>query len=291
MGRGADLLRTLDADRGDLPLRLWRMECERIFALMADNSKDLKDNDTCKRIWIIGASSGIGRALALGYARAGHRVVASARRVEQLEALSDQSDRIEALPLDATKSEDLRAAVDDLSARACLPDQTIYCAAIYKPGGIRALSHAAASDHMAVNYLGAVALIEALLPALRERGAGKIAITASLTSYCGLPNAALYGPTKAALLSLCETLRPEVEQMGLGLQVINPGFVTTRLTEMNDFEMPFLMDEEEAAERIMKGLDGKRFEIAFPLRMAWLLRLLSWLPYGLYFTLMRRMVK
>ena len=257
---------------------------------MTETTKDKKINSD-KKIWIIGASSGIGRALALGYARSGHRIVASARRSDQLQALADLSDRVEVLPLDVTKADDVGAAVASMATRGELPDQTIYCAASYQPGGLDVLTQQAASEHMAVNYLGAVALIEALTPALKARGSGKIAITSSLTSYCGLPKASLYGPTKAALASLCETLRPEFERLGLTLQLINPGFVSTRLTEKNDFPMPFLMSEENAAERIMDGLEGERFEVVFPLRMAFLLRFLRILPYGLYFTLMRRMVK
>ena len=185
----------------------------------------------------------------------------------------------------------MKATVDQFVDNHDLPDQIIYCAAIYQPGGVEKLTYQSAFDHMSVNYLGAVATIETLFPALKARGTGKIAIVSSLTSYCGLPKAALYGPTKAALASLCETLRPEFEQMGLGLHLVNPGFVATRLTEKNDFDMPFLMTEEAAAARIMRGLESDRFEIAFPFRMALLLRFLRWLPYGPYFTLMRRMLK
>ncbi|SNY94244.1 Short-chain dehydrogenase [Cohaesibacter sp. ES.047] len=243
-----------------------------------------------KRVWIVGASSGIGRELCSRFAERGMDVFASARSEEALNELAATSEHISAMPLDVTDPSATQAAIQTMQDQDGLPDLTIYCAAIYEPGGIDALSHDAASKHMMVNYLGAVGVISGLVPFLKQRGRGDIAIISSLTSYCGLPLASLYGPTKAALASLCETLRPEFDRDGLGLRLINPGFVDTGLTEKNTFKMPFLISPDEAASRIVKGLEGRGFEIAFPFRMAISLRILRLLPYGLYFRLMRRLV-
>ena len=243
-----------------------------------------------RNVWIVGASSGIGRTLALMLAKGGVDVVISARRADALRDVADIDARIQSLALDVANPEAVSIAVSQLEASGKLPDLVIFCAAVYEPGGLDVLEHAKAEQHMAVNYLGAVALIEALVPPMKTRGRGDIAIVASLTSYCGLPKAALYGPTKAALSSLCESLRPEFDEEGLGLFLINPGFVATPMTDKNSFDMPFLMRDEEAAKRIITGLGKGRFEIAFPTRLALILRFLALLPYGLYFSLMRRMV-
>ena len=244
-----------------------------------------------KRVWIIGASSGMGAALAEMLAQRGKEVIVSARRVEKLEALAQRSSLITPLPLDVEAPDAVAEAVTSFATTSTLPDLTIYCAAIYEPGGMAQLDPEKARQHMGVNYLGAVSVLSALFPKLKEKGSGSIAIVSSLTSYCGLPMAALYGPTKAALASLCETIKPEFDQAGLQLQLINPGFVDTPLTEKNSFPMPFILSREEAAQRILKGLERSAFEIAFPTRMAVALGLLRRLPYGLYFRLMRRMLR
>ena len=187
-------------------------------------------HENCKRVWLIGASSGIGAALAKKLAQAGAEVIVSARRAEKLQELAQWSSKITPLPLDVERAGAIHDAVAELDADGRLPDLTIYSAAIYEPGGMDILSTEAARNHMSVNYLGAVSLLSALFPKLKEKRRGSIAIVSSLSSYCGLPKAALYGPTKAALTSLCETIKPEFDEAGVGLQLINPGFVDTQLT-------------------------------------------------------------
>nr|WP_319388529.1 SDR family NAD(P)-dependent oxidoreductase [uncultured Cohaesibacter sp.] len=243
-----------------------------------------------QRVWIIGASSGMGARLAVLFAKAGAEVIVSARSVDKLEALSRPHERMVALPLDVQDGEAIAEAINQLASNDQLPDLTVYCAAVYEPGGVEALSHHEAARHMMVNYLGAVGVIAGLFPRLKQQGRGGIAIVSSLTSYCGLPMAAHYGPTKAALASLCETLKPEFDAAGLVLHLINPGFVETPLTARNRFPMPFLMSDEAAAQRMFDGLRKKAFEIAFPFPMALALRLLRALPYSLYFRLMRRLI-
>jgi short-subunit dehydrogenase len=126
---------------------------------------------------------------------------------------------------------------------------------------------------------------------MRTRRAGHIAVVSSLTAYRGLPYASAYGASKAALTNMCEALKPELDEHGITITVIHPGFVKTPLTDRNEFPMPFLIEADEAARRIVDGLERGNFEITFPRRLAFLLKLARCLPYGLYFALTRLMVK
>ena len=246
-------------------------------------------------IWIIGASSGIGEALARLFDQRGCRVIASARRQDALEDLAIKGNNIKSLLLDVADQSSFDAAFDMLQDENCLPDAIIYCAGSYQPGGVDVLESNAARKHLEINYIGFIALLERAFPHFKARGHGRIAVVSSLTGYCGLPNAALYGPGKAALISLCETLRPDFDQAGIGLQVINPGFVKTPMTDKNDFSMPFLISADQAARHIVHAMEkdktSLRFEIAFPLPMVWLLGFVRRLPYWLYFRLMRTLLR
>ncbi|MEC9176795.1 MAG: SDR family NAD(P)-dependent oxidoreductase, partial [Pseudomonadota bacterium] len=139
-----------------------------------------------------------------------------------------------------------------------------------------------------VNLMGVAHGLAALLAA--PTPARDIAVVASLAGYRGLPRAAAYGASKAAVINLIEALKPEADQAGIRLRLINPGFVATPLTDLNDFPMPFLISAEAAADYILRGLAGGRFEIAFPYRFAWIMKLLRILPAGLFFRITRGMV-
>jgi len=141
------------------------------------------------------------------------------------------------------------------------------------------------------NLMGTVNGLGQIVPRFVRRGHGHIAVVASLAGYRGLPTSAAYGATKAALINMCEALRPELERHNVRLTLINPGFVETPLTDKNDFPMPFLIPVEEAVEHIMRGLAGSGFETAFPWRFAFLMKLLRLLPDGLFFFLTRRMIR
>ncbi|SNZ19017.1 SDR family NAD(P)-dependent oxidoreductase [Cohaesibacter gelatinilyticus] len=241
-------------------------------------------------IWIIGASSGIGAALARHYAKSGHKVIVSARRAGPLQAMAEEYSNLSALPLDVEKSAEIEAAVANLQEERSVPDLVLYCAAVYEPGGLDVTNYHQASSHMQVNYLGFVGVLDAITPVFKQAGRGHLSVVASLSGYRGLPNAALYGPTKAALINLCETIKPEFDAMGLQISVINPGFVKTPMTDKNSFSMPFLITSEQAAEIIASRLNRSAFEIAFPLPMVLILKILRLLPYRLYFWLSRRMI-
>ncbi|WP_068315389.1 SDR family NAD(P)-dependent oxidoreductase [Polycladidibacter hongkongensis] len=245
---------------------------------------------TQKRTWIIGASSGIGKQLALDMAARGETIIVSARREEPLAELATSQNTITALALDVASPDQLASTITHLANAGKLPSHVIFCAAIYQPGGLEILNHATATEHMQVNYLAFTSLLEHLVPHWQNTG-GHIAVIASLSGYCGLPKAAIYGPTKAALINLCETLQPDLQTIGIKLTLINPGFVDTPMTRKNSFAMPFLRTPEQASKAILEKLEKKGFEIAFPWQLSWALRLLRHLPYSLYFLITKRMNK
>lgn len=250
-----------------------------------------------KTAWITGASSGIGRALALALARRGVVVAASARSRERLEGLAAEAGaeagngaaRILPTPLDVTD----RAAVKAAAAAAIRvfrgpPDLAVLSAGTYLPMSAGDFDAARFRAHVEVNLMGTVHMLEALLPAYLAAGRGQIAIVSAAAGYYDLPASAACGATKAALINLCESLKRDLDRAGVKLQFVNSGFVKTPPTDKHEFEMPFLLPVETAAERMIAGFAGKRFEITLPRRFAWPMKLLRLLPYPLYSAVTRR---
>jgi NAD(P)-dependent dehydrogenase (short-subunit alcohol dehydrogenase family) len=169
-------------------------------------------------------------------------------------------------------------------------DQAVLNAGSHQPVRATGLSAAAFRELTELNLMGTVNCLEALLPGMIARRAGRIAVVASLAGYRGLPTSAAYGMTKAGLINMAEALKPELEAYGVHMQVVNPGFVRTPLTDKNPFPMPFLMEVEDAAGAFYRGLGSKRFEIVFPRRLAYLLKVLRCLPTPLAFAVTRRLV-
>lgn len=246
-----------------------------------------------KRAWITGAGKGIGRAVALGLARRGWTVAASARTEEDLIELAREAQPlvgdIRAYPLDVTDAGAVAQAQNDIETNMGSLDLAILNAGSYERFGARNFSADRFRKQIDLNLMGTVYCLEALMPGFIERGRGHLAVVSSLAGYRGLPNAAAYGATKAALINMCEALKPDLDRAGVKLSVINPGFVKTPLTDKNEFPMPFLVSVETAAERIIRGLETGRFEITFPRRFACILKVLRLAPYGLYFHLTRKM--
>jgi NAD(P)-dependent dehydrogenase (short-subunit alcohol dehydrogenase family) len=248
-----------------------------------------------RSVWITGAGKGIGRSVALALAREGARVVASARNEDDLNSLVREAEplsgSVSAYVLDVTDAEACARAFAEIEAEHGALDQVVFNAgthiptpaSAFKVDDIRALTE--------VNLMGVANGLAAVMPAMIERRRGRIAAVASIAGYGGLPGAAGYGATKAGVINMCEALRPELAAHGVVLQVINPGFVKTPLTDKNDFPMPFLMPVEAAAERVVAGLRSDRFEIVFPRRFAYMLKALRLIPYGLYFALTKRLVR
>lgn len=245
--------------------------------------------DPSSLVWITGASSGIGRALALRLARADRRVIVSARRIGALTELA-QEDPAHLLPwpLDVTDRVAVTTAVPAIEALHGPIGLAVLNAGTHRPMSAVSFDTVAFRQLVDVNLMGVAHCLEALVEPMGRRGAGHIAVVASLAGYGGLPTAAAYGATKAALINMCEALKLDCDALGIKLQLVNPGFVATPLTARNDFPMPFLIPVDKAVERLVVGLASSRFEISFPRRFALLLKLLRVLPYRLYFPILRR---
>lgn len=237
-----------------------------------------------QRVWIVGASSGIGAALARELIARGARVAVSARSAAGLAAVRGAW----ALPLDVRDAQALEAAAGQLRAQFGGLDLVVYCAGTYAPQRATRFDLDAALAHDEINYRGALRFLNAVLPLLLEQGSGHLSLVSSVAGWRGLPQALAYGPTKAALINLAQVLYLDLRPAGLGVSVVNPGFVETPLTAGNDFAMPGLLRPEQAAARMLRGWEQGRFELHFPRRFTLWLRLLRLLPDHLYFRAVRR---
>ena len=239
-----------------------------------------------KRVWIVGASSGIGEATASALHARGALVTVSARQQAALQAFVARHPGAQALALDATDRAAVHSAADQVLAAGPL-DCVVYCAGHYQAMRAFAMDADDALCHLEVNYIGALYLLDALLPRLLAQGCGHISLVGSVAGYRGLPNSLAYGPSKAALIHLAETLYLDLRDRGLGVSLINPGFVQTPLTANNTFKMPALITPQAAAQAILRGWAAGEFEIHFPRRFTLWLKLMRLLPYRLYFALVR----
>ncbi|MDP1526173.1 MAG: SDR family NAD(P)-dependent oxidoreductase [Rhodocyclaceae bacterium] len=237
-----------------------------------------------KRVWLVGASSGIGAALAKAFASRGARLALSARNAGKLVSLGIADALI--LPCDVTNTASLAVARDHLMPAWHGVDLVVYLAGDYTPMLAGDFDLEKAEHLVAVNFGGAMKLASLVLPDLTP-GAG-IAFVASVAGYRGLPKALAYGPGKAALIHFAECLHLELAPRGIGVWVINPGFVTTQLTARNDFAMPALLSPEQAAQEILAGFHAGNFDIHFPKRFTRIMKLLAHLPYTWSFPLIRR---
>lgn len=243
--------------------------------------------------WVTGASSGIGAAVALELARRGWTVAATARRLDRLEALALETaglpGRIVAHAGDVTDAAAMAAIVDLIESVHGPIALAFLNAGLAPRNGSGLIDVAAFEQAFAVNLMGIVCGAAAVAERMAARGAGQIAVNASLAGSRGLPGAAAYGASKAAAIHLCEALKFDCDRLGIRLQLVNPGFVDTPLTQANRFPMPFLLPLEEAASRIVDGFARDGFEITFPRRLAWLVKAMRLLPYPVYFWAVRRM--
>ncbi|MDP2171446.1 MAG: SDR family NAD(P)-dependent oxidoreductase [Rhodocyclaceae bacterium] len=237
-----------------------------------------------RRVWLVGASTGIGAALAQQLAGQGAHLALSARSRGRLESLGCAGALV--LPCDVTDAASLAAARQALLDAWGGIDLVIYLAGDYRPMGAADFDLTQAERIVAVNFTGAMKLAAAVLPDLQPGGG--IAFVASVAGYRGLPRALAYGPGKAALIHFAECLHLELAPRGVGVWVINPGFVATRLTAQNDFAMPALITTPQAAQAMLAGFRASRFEIHFPRRFTRVMKLLALLPYRWYFPLIRR---
>ncbi|MBB5203015.1 NAD(P)-dependent dehydrogenase (short-subunit alcohol dehydrogenase family) [Inhella inkyongensis] len=245
-----------------------------------------------KTVWLVGASTGIGAALAHALHARGATVAVSARGADKLEAFAQTHPGALALPADVLDRDSLASALRTLVARTGRVDLALFCAGAYTPLRADQFDLASATQQLQTNYQGALNWLDVLLPQLlgqAERGqGGHISLVSSVAGYRGLPKALGYGPAKAALIHLAETLYLDLAPKGLGVSIVNPGFVATPMTAQNDFPMPALQTPEQAAEAILEGWADGDFEIHFPKRFTRFVKFLRHLPARPYFWLVRK---
>jgi NAD(P)-dependent dehydrogenase (short-subunit alcohol dehydrogenase family) len=239
-------------------------------------------------VWIVGASSGIGRATAQALHALGAVVVVSARNANELASFVAAHPGSHAMPLDVRDRDALADASQRILALRGRIDLALYCAGHYRAMRAADFDLNESLLHMQVNYNGALHMLDAVLPMLRAQGHGHLSLVASVAGYRGLPNALAYGPSKSALQHLAETLYLDLRPEGIGVSVINPGFVATLLTAGNRFNMPALLTPEQAAQAIVHGWAKGRFDIHFPKRFTLWLKLLRHMPHSVYFAAVQR---
>ncbi len=240
-------------------------------------------------VWIVGASTGIGRALAEALVARGARVAVSARDAAALDVMqASHPTQVIAASLDVSDEISLSSCKYHLNSFNFRSQTLIYCAGYYKPMRADAFDLSIALQHDEVNYRGALRVLSHVLPEMIAAKQGRIALVSSVAGFRGLPNSLAYGPTKAALINLAETLYMDLKPHHIDVHLINPGFVETPLTAQNDFKMPALISPDEAALEIIHGIEKGEFEIHFPKRFTRWLKLMRLLPYPLYFYLTQR---
>ena len=248
-----------------------------------------------RTVWLVGASTGIGRATAARLHGLGARVIVSARSRDALDSFVAEHPRSDAIALDATD----RDAMHDAAARIVSVhgriDLAMYCAGTYAAMRATDFDLDVALRHTRINYDGALVMLDAVLPQMLRQakaghklGAGHISLVSSVAGFRGLPQSLAYGPTKAALINLAETLYLDLQPQGIAVSIINPGFVETPLTAHNQFKMPALITPDEAALEILRGWRHGDFEIHFPKRFTGWLKAMRHLPYSAYFATVRR---
>jgi len=242
--------------------------------------------------WITGASTGIGRQLALDLAARGYTVAATARDADNLESLVEEAasrgHRIVAAPCDVTDEKQMDRTVTWIEKEAGPIALAIFNAGTYSPTHGERLETDNFIHTFRVNVFGVVFGLVPVVDRMRERGFGHVVMVGSVTSYFGLPSAAAYGATKAALNNMAQALKYDLDKLNIRIQVVNPGFVDTPLTAKNKFDMPGLMSVDKATERFVAGIERGGFEIVFPRRLAWMLKAGTYLPQMLYHRLIRK---
>jgi NAD(P)-dependent dehydrogenase (short-subunit alcohol dehydrogenase family) len=240
-----------------------------------------------KRVWLVGASSGIGAATAHALHARGAVVLLSARGADALGAFADQHPGAQAWPLDVTDADAVAATTRAILAQGPV-DLMVYCAGHYREMRATGMDMPDLKKHLDINYVGALNVLHALVPAMAARGAGHISLISSVAGFRGLPKSLAYGPTKAALTNLAENLYLDLGPLGVGVSVVHPGFVQTPLTAGNDFTMPALITPEQAAQSMIADWGKGLFEVHYPKRFTRWMKLLRLLPYRAYFPAVRR---
>jgi short-subunit dehydrogenase len=245
-----------------------------------------------KTIWITGGSTGIGKALAIKFASKGWNVAVSARREELLNELSDQYENISAFPLDVTDKQKCAEVFDQIKKKYEDIDICFFSTGTWNPKKEKEIDLEQIEEVFKINFFGTVNTIKAVEQYFRDKKKGTITIVSSIAGYRGLPNSTGYGPSKSALNNLAESLYFDFKRFGVRICLVSPGFIKTPMTDKNDFKMPFIKTTDYAANKIYDGLINKNvFEIHFPKSLTIMLKILSFLPSKLYFSLVGQMTK
>ena len=245
---------------------------------------------TWKTVWITGASSGLGLELARLLDGDVAHVAMSARSEGKLKTAENSGKTLAAYPLDVTDAKAVAKCVGDIEKASGPIGLAVLNAGVWHLMDADGMDLDKISSGVKVNYMGVMNFVAALLPGMLERGGGHIAIVASVAGYRGLPRSIAYGPTKAALINAAETLKAELEPHGIKVSVVNPGFIDTPMTEDNPFPMPGIIPVEEAARKMLNGLERGKFEIIFPRGFVYALKALRRAPNALFFWIMRTFV-
>jgi short-subunit dehydrogenase len=244
-----------------------------------------------KKIWITGASSGIGKAVAEKFASEGWMVAASARRQEILNKMAENQN-IFAYPLNVTQKENVTKTFNNIIEDFKNVDICLFCSGTYDPKLEQEINIEQNKFVMETNYFGVLNCIKAVETYFKNKKSGQISIVSSVAAYRGLPNSSGYGPSKAALTNLTESIYFDFKKHNVKISLVSPGFIKTPLTDKNEFPMPFIRSPEFAADKIFQGLTKKNiFEIHFPLGLTLTLKFLRILPYKLYLFLIDKFVK
>ena len=245
-----------------------------------------------KVIWITGASTGIGKALAIKFSKNGWKVAISARRLELLEEISKKNENIFSFPLDVTNKDECSKVFSEIKNKFEQIDLCIFSTGTWDPKKEKEIDVEQIENVMKVNFFGTVNSIKSVEKYFKELGKGHISIVSSIAGYRGLPNSTGYGPSKSALNNLTESLYFDFKKYGVRVSLISPGFIKTPMTDKNDFKMPFLKTTEYAADKIYSGLiNTNAFEIHFPKQLTIVLKILKILPNWLYLKLVGKLTK
>lgn len=245
-----------------------------------------------KYAWIIGASTGIGKALALKLIENNYIVAISARSIDLLEEMKSQyGENLIPIQIDVTKKASIETAYQQICKIMPQIDLAILSAGSYYRDNPYQFNSEIYEKTFALNVFGVTNCLEKIIPHMIAQNHGQIGIISSVAGINGLPLAAAYGGSKAALINICESLCPALKRKNIDLSLINPGFVDTPLTAKNDFAMPFIISAEKSAQIIIDGLNRKKFEIIFPFRMSLFMKLLKALPYSIKFYLSSKILK
>ncbi len=249
-------------------------------------------NENQKRIWITGASSGIGKAVAEKFAKEGWEVAISARRKEVLDQISINQKNIHSFPLDVTNEKNCKSTFEEIVKKLDGLDICFFCSGTYDPKKEQEINLEQNKFVMEVNYFGTLNCVKAVEKYFKDKRNGHISIVSSIAGYRGLPNSSGYGPSKAALTNFAESIYFSFKKFNVRVSVVSPGFIKTPLTDKNEFDMPFLKSPEFAAEKIYNGMVKSRsFEIHFPKQLTLILKIFRILPYKIYLFLIEKFVK